>query len=448
MTPETATIAGAPASEKRIASIPRIFVVVFLVKATVLLLVLPALGDTVGRRYTLGFADLYDVIGNNLAQGIGYRLEPDLGPTMVREPGYPFFLAGVFSIGGYHIEAARVANLALMAAVAAMMMWLGRRVTGNSATALVATLLFLFYPGTLISEARGGIEIFFIAAVLLFMLALHKALDEGKAWRFFTAGLLLGVVVMIRSTPLLFPAFLFAYLALVTPGMRARLKLSMRIGLLVAGMAIVVLPWVVRNYWLVHELIPTATVQGVTMQEGQYTCQRLGSGTGFRELQARAGVERNEFARLLGIPFRGTYYQFFYSPADEVRFNKHLVQKAVQSYRDDPVLLVRCSAQNAVNFWVLGKTWQTTGLNALIQVPLLLLSFGGAYLLWKRGSLAGMGIPLTFAGYMMAVHLPLIAHARHSIPVVPFLMILVGVAVTSIWDAMSSTAGKARRAAV
>ena len=426
-------------------SVPRVFVAAFLIKLAVLIFILPSLGTLVGRRYTLGFADLYDVIGNNLAQGLGYRLEPDLGATMVREPGYPFLLAGLFRVAGYHIETARIANLILMIGIAFMMMRLARTVTRDEKTALVATLLFLFYPGTLISEARGGIEILFIFLVLLFMLAVHRALDEQTPKRFFIAGLVLGLVVLVRSTPLLFPGFLLAYLVANTKGARERLKMMGRVGLLAVAMIVVVSPWVIRNYLLVHEFIPTATVQGVTMQEGQYTCQRLSLTSGFRELQAQAGVERNEFARALGIPFRGTYYQFFYSPQDESNFNRRLAQQSMRTYRDDPLLLAQCAAQNVFNFWLLGKTWQTTALNALMQVPLILLALSGAYLLWKRDLLRHMGVMLTFALYMMLVHLPLIAHARHSIPLAPFMMMLVSVALMTIWHSYRP-AGTIRRA--
>ena len=39
--------------------------------------------------------NLYDLIGDNIARGIGYRVEPEATTTMIREPGYPLFLAGV-----------------------------------------------------------------------------------------------------------------------------------------------------------------------------------------------------------------------------------------------------------------------------------------------------------------------------------------------------------------
>lgn len=70
------------------------------INAAMLFVALPILGEFLSSRYNLGFMDLYDQIANNLAQGNGYRVEADMGETMIREPGYPLFLTIVFKIGG------------------------------------------------------------------------------------------------------------------------------------------------------------------------------------------------------------------------------------------------------------------------------------------------------------------------------------------------------------
>ena len=49
------------------------------------------------------------------------------------------------------------------------------------------------------SKARGGIEIAFIFFVMLFMLALHQAVEKGERSRYLVAGALLGVVVMFAG---------------------------------------------------------------------------------------------------------------------------------------------------------------------------------------------------------------------------------------------------------
>jgi 4-amino-4-deoxy-L-arabinose transferase-like glycosyltransferase len=380
--------------------------------------------------------DQYDLIANNLAQGNGYRVEAYMSETMIREPGYPLFLAMVFKIAGYHIEAARLANLLLVLGIAPMMMRLTQRITADGVTAVIAIPLFLFYPGTLISEARGGIEIVFVFAVVLFLLVLHHAAEKRDLWRYFLAGLLLGLAVLVRSVVLAFPLFLLVYLLLTANSARERLKQVLRIAVLVLGTVVVMLPWIVRNYMLVQKLVPTATVAGISAHEGQCTCQHFSLDRDFYALETEAGRERNELANRLGIPHKNTYYPTFYDPRDEVVYNKSLLKSVATEYRKDPALLVRCAARNLFfNFWFLGRTWQATWLNVLVQVPFLLLALGGVYLLWKRRLLRRMGIILTFLVYMPAVHALIIAHARHSMVVVPFLAMFASVALVSLWRA-------------
>jgi 4-amino-4-deoxy-L-arabinose transferase-like glycosyltransferase len=410
--------------------------VVFLVKAAVLFAPLQGLNDFVANQYSIGFRDEYDVIANHVAQGFGYRVETYMDPTMIREPAYPLFLALVFRIGGYRLEVARLTALLLTIGIAVMMMRFAKRVTDNRVTALLATLLFLLYPGTIIAEARAGIEIPFIFAIMLFMLAIHRAIDQDTLWRYFVAGLLLGLVVMVRSTPLLFPVCLLAYLVYMAKGARRRVRHVLNIALLGLGMALVMSPWIIRNYVLVHEFVPSASVQGMAAQEGQYTCQHLSFDTTFLKVQQQAGELRTELARQFGMASEGTYYQFFYKAHDEIAFNKKLLQQASAEYRKDPVLFARCVGKNVFNFWFLGKTWRATWLNVFAQLPLLAFAFGGAWSLWKHGLLRNLGIIVMFVLYVFAVHVPIIAHARHSIPLVPFLAMLASVSVVSMWHSV------------
>jgi len=405
------------------------------VKAAVLFVVLPAVSDSVAPGYSIGFADLYDLIGLNVSQGNGYRAEAETTTTMIREPGYPLFLAAVFRVAGYHLEAARFANLLLSLGIGFMMLRLVRTLTGDATVALLATLLFLFHPGTILSEARGGIEIVFIFVVMLFMLALHRAVDSGQRWHYFVAGLSLGVAVMFRGSPMLFPAFLFAYLVLVQRTLSERIRAAQNVGVLVIGMVLVMMPWVIRNYRLTQRLVLTATVQGVAAQEGQFTCRHLDLQHQFRDLQTAAAGERNQLAAQLGEPFRGFYYQIFYTPRAEMAFNDSLLQHVSATYRTDPMLAVNCTARNLFfNFWFLGKPGRSTALNAVAQLPFLACAMAGVYLIWKRGLLQRMSLILGFIAYIVAVHVVIIAHARHSVPLVPFLSVLASVSLLAIWD--------------
>jgi 4-amino-4-deoxy-L-arabinose transferase-like glycosyltransferase len=418
-------------------SVSLILFAALLVNAAIVLVGLPKVSRPLTLTYSMNFGDLYNLIARNLEQGNGYRVDADMGPTMLREPGYPLFLAAVFKLGGYGIQTARVACVLLAFGAALMLLLLTRRITSDAMTALSAALLFLLYPGTLVAEARAGIEMPSVFTVILFMLALYSAVEKGSLWRYCAAGLLLGVAVLVRSQVLLFPLFLLVYFVFASKSTSERAKIALRIAGLVLGTVVVMSPWIIRNYMLVHKLVPTATVAGVAAQEGLYTCENASASEPFYLAQTEAGFERAQLASHLGMPFRGPYYQLFYTPQDEVAFNQALLSGVSTEYRSHPELLARCAAKNLFfNFWFLGKTQRSTLLNVAVQAPLLALTLAGVVALWKRGVLPKTVIVLLYILYIPAVEAPIIAHARHSVLIVPFLAILAAASLVSAWQAL------------
>jgi 4-amino-4-deoxy-L-arabinose transferase-like glycosyltransferase len=416
----------------------------FVATAAILFLGVPKLQRYAAYRYSIGLADGYGILAQNLADGNGYRWRADMAGTMLREPGYPLLLAGAFKVAGTSIEAARLLNLLLTVGIAFMLMALARRVTSDPRAPVVAALIFLLYPGTLIAEARGGEEILFIFVGSLFMLALHWAAETGGIWRYFLAGLALGAVVQVRSTPILFPGFLLLYAMFTAAGARQRVAVSCRVAILVVGMSLVMVPWVVRNYRLVHEFVPVATLGGVGLQEGLYVCRNVSFGDDLYPAGQAAGRIRGQLAHDLGMRFEGAeYFQTFYDARDEVTFNRILYQGAKSEYVSDPGLLAECVGKNVFNFWFLGKTWKVTLLNMLVQIPLLTLVVCGVWIVWRRGELRKMGILLVYVGSIIIVHLVIVAEARYSIPVLAFLSIPAAVAATAFGTRFGGTTRRA-----
>jgi 4-amino-4-deoxy-L-arabinose transferase-like glycosyltransferase len=408
-----------------------------LINAGMVLGVLPGMASPLAVTYSMGFGDLYDLIANNLVLGNGYRVEPEMGQTMLREPGYPLVLAVAFKIAGYGISQARVVCVLLAFGAALILFRLTRKITANPTAALIAAVLFLLYPGVLIAEERAGIEVPSILTLLLFMLALYSAADKGSLWRYGAAGLLLGVAALTRSEVMLFPSVLLLYFLFTARDWAERVRVVGRIAVLGVGALLVMSPWIIRNYMLVHQLVPSATVAGVAAQEGLYTCVNAATGESFALGQTRAGYERADFAMRMGKPFLGQYYQLFYTPQDESAFNQTLLRHVSTEYRSHPELMARCAAKNLVfNFWFLGKTLQSTLANVAMQAPLLGLALVGVVVLRRRGLLRNANIVLLYILYIPAVHALIIAHARHSMLIVPFLAILAGVGFVSVWPAL------------
>ena len=405
----------------------------FLLHVILLFVVLPQLSETLSPQYGVEFADGYDKLANSLLQGSGYRFGPEFAETMMREPGYPVFLAGVFSVFGNSLEAARFANLILAICIVVMIVRMARLVSTDPAVPLVASLLFLLHPGILIAEARAGVEMFFIFLLMIFMLTLQQAMNAERGRHYFFAGLALGAVLLTRGTLILFPIFILSYIVVIARTWEERWHRVSHVGVLILAAALVVSPWVIRNYKLVHAFVPTVTVQGIAAQRGQYICKNLSFERGFRDLDREAAAECNTLASNLGYAFRGGYYQYFFRSRDELDFNKLLLKTAMDEYRQDPVLFVKCASMNLFNFWFAGKRWKVTWLNMLLQFPFVLIALAGAYLFWKRSQLKQAAFILLFILYLYAVHVPVHAQARYSVPLVPFLAILASIAIVNFW---------------
>jgi hypothetical protein len=378
------------------------------------------------------FADGYDQLADNLVSGHGYRFYPDTAPTMMREPGYPFLLAGLIVLFGKSLVVVRAANLALALGTAYAIFRIAVIVSPRGANTsqwilLGAPLLFLFHPGVLIAETRGGVEILFGFLLALLVLTICQAIQTDRTRDFIVAGGVLGVTVLVRSTPMLFPALLLMYLLWTDRGKGRVLTHCRNIAIMIAVMIVVLSPWVVRNYRLTGRFVPTASVLGVSAQAGQYIGEREFGGKSFLILDREASRERDRVAFSLGYPFEDGqqgYYQTFYKSMDELRFSDFLFKRVVSEYRASPLLFVRCVGQNVLNFWFAGKTWTTTVLNMIVQIPYIAFAIVGSFGLLKGSQARTGGLLVLLIAYVIAVHIPILAQARYSIPLIPIVAIL------------------------
>lgn len=411
-----------------------ILAISLVVKALLLFGAIPLFAHEFAGTYGITFADDYDKLANSLATGSGYRFAPDLPPTLMREPGYPLFLAGVFVMLGYSLEAARAANFVLAFCICLLVLKLGARFSTDRLVPRMAALIFLFHPGTVIAEARGGVELLFILGLMLFVLALLEAVKRNTAAAYAGAGAVLGLVALVRSTLLLFPLLLLLYFVAVRDGVRRRGRVALNVAVLMTTALLALSPWIVRNYFLVGQFVPTASVQGVSAHSGQYICTHMGLDKRMQDVDADAAEARNRLARQWNYRFEPSYYQYFYSAADEMNFNRQLFEEVMSEYRAKPALLLKCATSNMFNFWFAGKSWTSTLLNIVVQLPLLCLAALGLASVWKRGNTkrdATVVALLVF--YLWGVHTLVLAQARYSIPLVPLLSIFASVTLVAWW---------------
>jgi 4-amino-4-deoxy-L-arabinose transferase-like glycosyltransferase len=409
-------------------------VLTVILHAALLFILIPQVSGRVTALYSQDrFADGYDQLATNLVQGNGYRFYPDTARTLLREPGYPIFLAGLLLLFGSSFAAVKVANMCLALATAWLMTRLAGRISNRRMLLIAPPLLFLFHPATLIAESRGSVEILFTFLVVLFLLALYTAMERNTWFYYALTGAVLGLAVLVRSTPMLFPFFLLGYLLLFERQRIPALHICRNVTVMIIAMVAVLSPWIVRNYALTGRFVPTASVLGISAHAGEYICTHRSEDRPWALLDREAAQERSKLALKLGYRFEdGYYYQSFYSTDDELNFSGYLARRVFAEYERNPLLCAKCMGLNLFNFWFTGKSWVATAMNVVVQLPYLVLAFIGAVLCLKSGRFTAIGPLLLFILYVMAVHVPILAQARYSMPLIPLLSILASFALAAM----------------
>ncbi len=411
-------------------------VLVIVLNVVLLFVLIPELSSRLTLSHNQNaYADGYDQLADNLAQGNGYRFYPDTAHTLLREPGYPIFLAGIYLFLGNRFPLVMLANMLLALGTAWIMTRIALKVSRSQVVILGTPLLFLFHPGILIAESRGGVEILFAFLVALFVSSLYRAIERNRPLDYVLSGAVLGVAVLAKSTLLLFPFVLLAYLLIYARQRNFQTTICLKVALMLIAMCVVLSPWIVRNYLLTGQFIPTASVLGVSAHAGQYIHAHLSSDKSWTEVDREAARERRRLAQQHGYPFKDVtdaYYQYFYSSEDEVNFSNDLLKEVIREYLRSPTLLIRNSVSNLFNLWFRGKTWSSTRMNMVIQLPFLILALMGTVLSVRNRQFNSIAPLILLVIYFVAVHTLILAQARYSVPLIPFLSIFACITLATV----------------
>jgi Dolichyl-phosphate-mannose-protein mannosyltransferase len=212
--------------------------------------------------------DHYHELGLMLARGESF-------PTIDYPWGYAYFLAAFYRLVGDRPWVPLIAQALLNGLVPPMLYALVRRDLGERvaiASAVVASVLSFntIYASTQSSDSVCTVV--FLAGLV----ALRDGLATGRTSRFAAGGALAGLASQFRPNLVLFPAAVAASAWLFDRGVRARIR---PLVIYIAMAAAVSVPWIVRNFRLTGELIPTSTHGGVqlwygSLQTGPYLTSR------------------------------------------------------------------------------------------------------------------------------------------------------------------------------
>ena len=378
----------------------------------------------------------YDLHARSIAAGDGYpesTVTPAGGPSAIRPPGFPLFVAATYALSGDSVTAARVGQAivgTVIVALIALIAWtlFGRKV------GLVAGALAAIFPPLVIGGMTLLSEPLFVAFELGAVLAALRWRERGGTRMLLLAGALAGAAILTRSTGVL----LLVPLAFAVRSGPWRQAAGYRApALLVATALLVVAPWTVRNALELDAFVPVSDQDGYTLA-GTYneTSRKM---DGFW-IPANADPA---YARLLARNRR----------LDEVELGRELRAEARRFAADHPGYVATVALHNTLRLfnlggsdyertvaafdYGLGENWARLMTYGLF--PFLLLALLGAAGTAARGAPRWVwAVPA-----LMLTTVLVLATNRFRAPIDPFILILAALGLVWLVNARPRASARA-----
>ncbi len=372
--------------------------------------------------------------------------DPEIRTTPYgRPPGYPFFLAGVYTLFGVNDWSPRLVQTVLGLANVLLLYALARGLFGPLAAILSALLMavswaFPYYEAQLTYPA-----------VIVFLLLLSMRLVAAWARRprlttAFALGVALGLFGLFRPNGLIFFPVLLLWM-FWTGHRRALLRRSLpSIQLLLAGTLIVLGPVFIRNFRVAHDFTFISSYGGLNFYVGNHPDASLVEPR-LPELKELAGVENwscfDYPAIVHGLGRKLGREQLSFSEA-----NRWFYQKGLAFIRSHPAQFAENTAKKALLFWgpreVTNDTvpeLDRTHSAVLSRLPgfaffmtLFLAGTACFIAVWRKnkhvnlrpgGREGAVAVLLFILAYFLSV-LPYFIAGRYRMPVLPFMILFGG----------------------
>lgn len=290
----------------------------------------------------------YDRLARGLVEGRGY-VNSRGEPTSWRPPLYPGFVATGYVLGNGSAQVVRVLQAALDLGTVACAFIIGRSLFGRN-PGLIAALLVALNLGTLAATGRLLSETLFTFLLMAAAAVSEQWLRAVRGGRTgaaialgVAAGALLAGGTLTRGTLLLYPFVLVAVAAVVLCLSRSQAEqgpvgpgrwraVSLGSIVLLSAFALVLTPWVLRNYRVHGAFVPVATQVGMTLY-GSYNPPQgwifgilphdsvTAAAERLSEPEASAALVREALGSIRAFPLRtlkleGLKILYFWAPFD------------------------------------------------------------------------------------------------------------------------------------
>ncbi len=356
------------------------------------------------------------LLARNLLSGAGYTLNGL--PTAHRTPVYPAFLALVYALSGQAYAAVRIVQACLGGVTAILGYILARKVYGHRVGLFVALGLAV-YPHLVYTATVFYSENVFIPLFIGLNILLVQAIRRPTLPILAACGLTLGLAALTRPNLFAFLPLIFLWAWALFPG-----RPAVKYASVIAGAALVVIgTWVVRNSVAFGTLVGVTTETGVVLWSGN---NPLADGGGIMPSPETWGEE--------DPPDRGPHgWSYLSEPESDQRFRL----KAQKWITQNPRRFATLFFARIYRFWAPNYL----GIRGELSVPWFILA---GY--WLAVVVAAVTAVLDhgrwrdqLAFYLFIVYFTLGAGisfgaTRYSLPLIPFLLMWLGLAFWRIWD--------------
>ena len=414
----------------------------------------------------------YQRLGHVLATTGRFTRNPDVRlfvPETIRTPGYPIFIAVVYRVLGEHHLAVAGAQALMFAGLTFVVFALTSRLASERVGLAAATLTALFPP----IPYYGALVLTEVLCTTLVTLALWtavRAIQEQRRGHYLSTGALLGLATLTRPTFALFPVALVAMAALAAAVTgQGEWRRARPWGWTVVAFSIVLLPWLAYNVVYVHRFT-ISPAGGVGRATWEASWQGTWPGRVQADLTRLAEAHVNDsdtgldaavtgFAQDTGLaaaPMLAYAHQWrdvrriWDTPTDprersimRVAADDEYWRLGVANIKRDRLgHLIRRVTVGTVVLWIAEipiRYGEINGVRPIVirliwlaQAGLVALALLGLVVLRGRGHVVEAAPLIALVAYITAVHLPLLAEARYSLPAKPALLALATIAIAEI----------------
>lgn len=277
---------------------------------------------------------LFDRLGWNLATGHGFTLDGET-PAAHYGPAYPSILALLYYFAGHRPDWVPHVHV-LFDLLTGSCTYFGARLLFGPRVAVWAAAAVYLYPAYWTYDLRIRSESLLTMLVAAWLWCAISCARFGRVRTYAASGILAGVAALCK--PVVVPAALLLVLLPVL-GSSAERPAVPRLGVYLACMLFVVLPWTVRNYHSFQTLLPVSAGMGVGLwtgsdpvSEGSYPM----SSETEAQIWATAGIAPLAYAHAM-----------YEVPVDRI-----LGAKGLARIRTHPGRYIRLTVARAVHFWI------------------------------------------------------------------------------------------------